>query len=162
MENTEMATARCARRVGAPVMLFALLGGLGLLLRPFVGGASASTGRYEISLDTVFDNVTKLTWQRAPSTERVTWQGARDYCQKLPVAGGSWRLPTLPELLSLVDRSALDPAIATTAFPGTPSDAFWTSTPFVRGSGSAWNVDFDHGGSDDDVVGSAYYVRCVR
>src|SRR3990172_5660983 len=154
------------RRAHRIVIALSLGCGVALLL-PFVGNANAPIGRFEINSGTIYDVTTKLTWQGSPPVSSVTWQGAADYCHTLPLSGGHWRLPTRPELETLVDISggrevAVDagpivaiPAIDPQAFPDTVGAAFWTSTPFAvdppqgSGAGSAWVVDFGHGNSFD-------------
>jgi hypothetical protein len=75
-----------------------------------------------------------------------------------------WRLPTVNELLTIVDYHAASPAIDSTAFPLTPSEFFWTSTPYVfnGAKGQAWPVFFGAGYSNPAEVTQAYHVRCVR
>ena len=57
----------------------------------------------------------------------------------------SWRLPRLHELRWLVEAGCLLPAINQTQFPRTPAAPFWTETPFLGASNSAWTVDFAGG-----------------
>lgn len=135
--------------------------------------ASAPSCRYSYphgtvaTADTVYDNTTKLTWQRKPSATPLAWEAAQAYCASLTRVGGftsGWRLPTINELLSIVDFRAAAPAIDSTAFPGTPSTFFWTSTPYVYNGehGKAWPVFFGAGYSNPAEVTQAYQVRCVR
>jgi hypothetical protein len=101
-------------------------------------------------------------WQQATSSSSMDWDSAGGYCSGLSLAGYSdWRLPTADELQSIVDYGKASPAIDTTAFPGTQSSIYWSSTTDWFTSG-AWGVLFDGG----DVYGSIQYnynyVRCVR
>jgi hypothetical protein len=89
-----------------------------------------------------------------------TWDDAVKYCSEL---GPSWRLPTVAELLTLVDVQAKKPSIDVKAFPRTPADRFWSSSR--RDSDDfRWTVDFYEGGTDWEYVifKEAHYVRCVR
>lgn len=53
------------------------------------------------------DPSTGLMWPAKDHSKAVTWHKAESYCRKLHLAGYSdWRLPTLDELASLVDKSA--------------------------------------------------------
>jgi hypothetical protein len=114
-------------------------------------------------MDTVQDNRTGLIWQRA-SSETMTRSDALNYCSGLSLAGTSdWRLPTINELLSIVDDTRSFPAIDPSAFPSTESDHFWTSSPLASASEiGAWYVHFSYGTSGYSNTSSAYRVRCVR
>ena len=74
-----------------------------------------------------------------------------------------WRLPRVEELRSIVHYGRSFPAIDVDYFPNTPSDAFWTSEPWVRRDGKdAYVIQF-HGGRaryfrNDEAV----RVRLVR
>lgn len=46
------------------------------------------------------DRSSGLTWQNPPADDRMTWSEAKRYCSDLD--GGSWRLPTIGELRSLI------------------------------------------------------------
>ena len=70
-----------------------------------------------------------------------------------------WRLPTVDELQTILDRSRYNPAIDTEKFPDTQSCPYWTSTPVSWDSSARWVVDFDGGIVDDDY---GYYGACVR
>jgi len=121
------------------------------------------TERYTIAGDgTVFDKVTKLTWQRTLDMATRSWSEANAYCAGLMLAGPGWRLPNMKELQTLVDERATSPAIAGAAFPGTPSEAFWTSSPLVGGPAEAWFVNFYSGVSYTNVLENPYRARCVR
>jgi len=130
--------------------------------------AAAPTGRFTVSGDeaTVRDNRTRLVWQRTLSTETRTWSDASNYCQGLNTQnfGGyssGWRLPTRKELISIVDIRAYLPSIDATAFPGTPSANFWSSSVYASGS-NAWFVFFNDGHIGNSAQSNKYYVRCVR
>jgi hypothetical protein len=78
------------------------------------------------------------------------------------LAGTGWRLPTLKELQTIVDYSQSNPSIDSTAFPSTPADWFWSSSPVADDLAYAWAICFSGGGTDDDFITSTDYVRCVR
>jgi len=125
--------------------------------------AAAPAGRYTVTSDIVTDNVTHLVWESAASTTTQTWSDAATYCQGRTTGGLSgWRLPTIRELLSIVDPRACSQSIDTTVFPNTPSSAFWSSTLISGDSSYAWGVNFDGGGMGAHNVGGYSYVRCVR
>src|SRR5262249_26458361 len=122
-----------------------------------ITGASAPTGRYVISGGTVYDTKTLLTWQQTFSSSDMTLANAMTYCVS------PWRLPTMKELVTLVDPSATSPTIDTTAFPGAVQPWFWTSTPAAGSPGIVWTVEFA-GGHVDNSGGAAsmFRVRCVH
>jgi hypothetical protein len=105
---------------------------------------------------TVTDNVTGLVWQKATAANQ-SQAGAITYCTNLSLGGFSdWRVPSIVEIVSLVDTSHSGPAIDTAYFPGTQSTAYWTS------SSTQWNVDFIDGSSGFSGASSLFPVRCVR
>jgi hypothetical protein len=75
-----------------------------------------------------------------------------------------WRLPTADELQSIVDYGVAypGPTIDATWFPNTQGNAFWSASPFVGSSLSAWVVVFYNGSVYNYYRGNAYYVRLVR
>jgi hypothetical protein len=131
---------------------------------PRWAGADAPPGRYTVANGTVKDNRTGLLWQQTVDPGSYTQNAANTFCSGLNLGGHAtgWRLPSVAELLSIADASVYNPAIDATAFPGTPVDYFWTSSPYVGISGVAWIVDFYSGGSGAFPPTNAYRVRCVR
>jgi hypothetical protein len=113
---------------------------------------------------TVTDNVTSLVWQKTTTADAYNWSVAAAYCASLSLAGETdWRVPSLIELVSLVDYGQSYPAINVTAFPGTTSDAhYWSSSPSVDSPGNAWLVHFAYGGTVLKDVTNMHEVRCVR
>jgi hypothetical protein len=133
-----------------------------------------TTPHYEVGdAGTVLDEVTGLEWQQVPSTQQfilplLPWDPTANlpatYCQTLALDGSGWRVPTLPELWSLVDIN-WSPAVDPVAFPFSP-DVFATSTVDTEYEGSA-DVSFDYGWSqlateNYEGVEVYAYVRCVR
>ena len=123
--------------------------------------AAVPAGRYTFpATGTVLDTKTKLTWQQAPATGTFSWASAKTYCAaQVPVG---WRLPTVKELETLVDDSRVGPAIDPTAFPATPSSAFWSSSTVAGQPGLAWEVIFYYGNTDTGDATHPFNVRCVR
>jgi len=120
-----------------------------------------SPTRYEVQADeSVHDATTGLTWQRAVAPKQA-WSDAMTFCSTL---GACWRLPSLTELQTIVDETKENPSIDQDAFPSTPVDFFWTSSPRAdQASGpSAWYVAFIHGHADTEPITTSYFVRCVR
>src|SRR5437868_4121788 len=65
--------------------------------------ADAPPGRYVISNGTVYDTKTKLQWQQSAASSMYTFAAAKAFCS------GNWRLPTVKELLTIVDDSRVSP-----------------------------------------------------
>jgi len=60
--------------------------------------------------DAIRDNNTGLVWEKSPRTATATWNGARFTCINKNVGGQKgWRLPSIPDLASLIDPSVAPP-----------------------------------------------------
>jgi hypothetical protein len=111
--------------------------------------------RYSYSADgsEVTDSKTGLIWRRCSegqswssgtcSGTAVTYTHEPALVQAKTQTG--WRLPNVKELSSITDRTRRIPAIDVTAFPATPANSFWTSTPDAGDASLAWYVDFSDG-----------------
>ena len=93
---------------------------------------------------TITDLRTNLTWQKQPSSQAVNWDLAVDNAHGLP--GGTWRLPNVYELQSLVDLSkAIGNQINDIFIMPAATLIFWTSTTDNGGDFRAWQVKFSPG-----------------
>ncbi|MEI6746523.1 MAG: DUF1566 domain-containing protein [Methylococcaceae bacterium] len=112
---------------------------------------------------TVTDTKTGLMWRQQEETQRFTWDKAKQYAKTSNFADYSdWRLPTLDELNSLIDKK-YKPTINPLAFPNTSEDCFWSSSPTnASSSDCALYVVFSYGFSDFYVKSSNVCVRLVR
>jgi hypothetical protein len=114
----------------------------------------------------VIDNVTGLIWQRQPTSAVYTLSGATNYCDALSLAGYThWKVPTRIELISLLDQTRSSGAmIDSTAFPGTATAPYWSSTQKnVNGTNYAMAVDFEYGAASLNGPEESFYnVRCVH
>ena len=143
--------------------------------------ASTPTSRFTISDNTIVDNTTNLEWQRCrlgttwdasansclddgvSDNETYTWEQALEAAASNALNGGSdWRLPNIKELASIVEEACYNPAINLELFPDTPSDVFWSSSPYASYSYNAWIVSFGYGYDDDSNRDYSLYVRLVR
>lgn len=138
---------------------------------PLVDAAPPS--RYVVKNGTVHDELTKLTWQQAPSGVPVMASGSAQVCTSLSLDGSGWRLPSLNELETLVDETVPDNtahALDTTSFPNEPGSVYWSSSQMSSYMGV---VAFTGGGSMQLVPVSPTaadllsgrglgFVRCVR
>jgi hypothetical protein len=128
------------------------------------GGPWIVTPRFELVSDAIAcDTTTGLEWTRKHVTPKaVPWADAAKACETLDLAGGGWRLPTIRELLTLVDYERHDPAINTDVFT-CESNWYWTSTAAAPSPGDcAWGVNFDDGDADWYGRDGYGFVRAVR
>jgi hypothetical protein len=124
--------------------------------------ANAPAGRYTITNGTVNDSKTKLTWQQAVPWTLYTWANAKAHCSGMNLAGTGWRLPTVKELLTIVDESQTNPSIDPTFIPSVPPSLFWSSSPLASVSDQVWVVHFDYGSVGSYIESGITLVRCVR
>ena len=73
-----------------------------------------------------------------------------------------WRMPTIKELKTMVDRTRINPAVSSTVFPDTVSSSYWSSTTYASNASIAWHVYFSYGYDSNYGKSSSYYVRAVR
>lgn len=133
-----------------------------VLLLSHSAAGDAPPGRYSIAGGIVTDTATGLEWQQTHAASTMTWSDAVAYCQNLNLGGTGWRLPSMKELQTIVDETRYSPAIDTTAFPGTPSFYFWSSSRLAHYTGFAWFVYFSDGSTSSNGLSNGYHVRCVR
>jgi len=122
---------------------------------------------------TVTDQSNNLIWQKCSRNQnndsvcsgtatQGNWLAAFTYCQSLSLAGRSWRLPSLIELMSLLDfTSAAGPAIHSSYFPATASASYWSSTTQATTPANAWYVGFLNGLTGPNTKTNNGYTRCV-
>lgn len=96
---------------------------------------------------------------------RLSWQNALNSAVTYELGSFTdWRLPNIKELVSLVERECVDPAINMTIFPNSISNGVWSSTPMVAIDlqYQAWAVAFNNGRLDHKDKMADFYVRMVR
>ncbi|MFH1809053.1 MAG: DUF1566 domain-containing protein [Pseudomonadota bacterium] len=129
-----------------------------------VRGAAHVGGDVRFTAGTYIDKRTGMQWQAQPGVDR-TWQQAAADCETLSLAShDDWRLPTLKEMDTLVDRSR-DPGSDPFAYPAmvndTASAEFWTATPHLSDYGF-YAVLFQSAQYTNRYRSSTKRVRCVR
>lgn len=72
-----------------------------------------------------------------------------------------WRMPSDDELLSIVSKDQVDPAIKEGFFPYTQQSMYWSASETDDGK-SAWYVSFGRGFHAWNLKSSPRYVRLVR
>jgi len=117
------------------------------------------------------DNITSLAWQMDSSDIAMNWSDALNYCEALTIDGvNDWRLPTLNELLTLIDfsrapRISIDDEI----FVDTNRSEHWTRTEVVHDSDNyAFYVNLRDASSISQIFSrghrktNTYVVKCVK
>ncbi|EJP6369479.1 DUF1566 domain-containing protein [Vibrio cholerae] len=124
---------------------------------------------------TVTHHTTGLIWQRCSlgqswdgtdctgTATTLTWQQALAAGAQNTLGGFSdWRLPNKNELASIVEYRCFSPASNSQAFPNTPSDWYWSSSPDANYGNRAWGEDFDDGFVNSEAKFRYLHVRLVR
>lgn len=128
--------------------------------------------RFDGDSVTIKDAFTKLEWDRHGVLENVTYGAAEGGCPFLPSLENVGRLPTIKELLTLLDEEPhpeyefgklVDKHLDGTAFFEAPvNQPYWSSTPAEPGK--VWGLSFATGlmqqlPTDPSTKANA---RCVR
>ena len=119
---------------------------------------------FEALGEVVSDHATGLMWQQAGSETRLTYEETLRYVDDLKhrnFAGyHDWRLPTLPELLSLLEPEKQANNIFINPIFDTAQDWCWSAD--TDPSKQAWIVRFRHGFVHLPDGDKTFYVRAVR
>lgn len=112
----------------------------------------------------VCDEATGLMWEKGGSEEAMTWDETAGYIadlNHLGVAGYvDWRLPTIEELLSLMESSWKNSGLFIDGrFDANPK-IFWSVD--TGGTGKAWKANFHLGYVLNSLVEERNWVRAVR
>ncbi len=129
---------------------------------------------------TVTDTTTGLMWEKKVQSDTLdwhkephslnaacTWNEAKgEWTDRLNAdrfAGFSdWRLPSVHELVSIVDYDTPKPPALDPVFGPVVSAFYWTGTPLGFRPGLAWNIFFLDGVVFVDGIGNKNRVRAVR
>jgi hypothetical protein len=113
--------------------------------------------------DEVTDTHTGLVWQIGDDGNTYTQTQAVQHCASFTSTEAStgWRLPSVIELMTLIDNGVDLPSIST-LFSAAQSTNYWTSTPTATANTLAWTVRFDFGEVIPLLLDTALPVRCVR
>ncbi|WP_172424985.1 DUF1566 domain-containing protein [Vandammella animalimorsus] len=127
---------------------------LGAAALPALAACPSQPGRFVPNGAEVTDSQTGLVWARCSAGQ--SWDGSvcagnagrytHEQALEYAASQSGWRLPSVKELFSLVDKGCASPAIDATVFPDTSIRWYWTATPFQRSGASAWLVEFSGGG----------------
>jgi len=117
--------------------------------------------------DAVLDKETGLVWERSPAMDKkASWNAAIVYSYTKVVGHRKgWRLPTIEELLSLVDPAKNNPTLPTGhPFVNIQTDYFyWSCTLGMSNLPSdAWGYNFGNGDTSNVAKTAPVYVWLVR
>lgn len=142
LDQTNSRAVRCVRGTGAP-----------------------SNSRFSIEgTASVRDVHTGLVWEMSPATTAfASLADATQHCAALDMDGrSSWRVPTVRELILVLDPSVADPALPS-PFASVNNGFNWTTTPVVFASGRNWLVhDEDGAAVFQSTPPAVVRARCVH
>jgi Protein of unknown function (DUF1566) len=112
----------------------------------------------------VLDRETGLVWERSPQTTAEGWSSARFTCANKTVGNRKgWRLPSMPELASLIDPTQLRPALPLLhPFTNVLPASYWSATTSAEVPTNAWFVDVYFDDVSNNVKTTSRQVWCVR
>jgi len=123
--------------------------------------------KYELQHDgkVVADHATDLMWQQSGSPHYMNYADTEKYTRDLNnqrFSGYSdWRLPTLEETMSLMEREKKNGDLYIDSLFDKTQLWIWTADMYSV-AGRAWYVLFHHGNCNHYVIGYNFYVRAVR
>jgi hypothetical protein len=111
------------------------------------------------------DPKTGLEWQYVYAGE-MSWSEAIEYAKSLSLNGkDDWRIPTVLELDTLLDRKTLFDKMRPDMRKDVPfrdTLSYWSSTTFADDTKNAWIMMFDGAYVLSYYKRNTYNVRCVR
>ncbi len=128
---------------------------------------------------TLTDIQTELTWMRCSlgqtwngntctgEPRAYSWQDALNEAMELNESGGygshsDWRVPSVRELASIMERQCADPRINLSLFPATPPKFFWSGASGRKSRPGAYMLSFGPEGADTDDKEQLHFVRLAR
>ena len=123
-------------------------------VRCVTGGTTFSTsGSFEEHADYIEDTLTRLKWENNDTAiaKHLTWHEAKARCEALP--GGTWRLPNINELHTLMPESGMDVLIYAHLQEGLSIGPFWSSSTVPYNTEQAYymeNREYKDPGCDDN------------
>ena len=111
------------------------------------------------------DPRTHLLWEDTPHVKesKLTQPKAEKYCTNLTLGKfKDWRLPTIKELLSIIDYRRVEPALLKEFSYVEKESFYWSKTVVADESDAFWGVNFKRGASSKASEYYDRYVRCVR
>ena len=142
---------------------------------------SLPTARFAVNDDaTISDAGTDLMWQRCAwgqewtgsacegEATSMTWAEAIQLAKDTNSDGSwfynDWRLPSIRDLASIIERQCQDPRTNLELFPDTPADFFWTRSTRAgeEAASGAYALSFGPDGVKHRPQTEQYHVRLVR
>jgi hypothetical protein len=118
-----------------------------------------------LAVDVLIDKKTGLMWQDNSTVKYIKkdWQGALDFCDKLQLESkGDWRLPSIKELINVVNLSEANLAIKNGFKNLGGSGYYWSASAHESNEEFAWMMNFKRGYEYINYKTYERYVRCVR
>ena len=117
----------------------------------------------------VRDNETGLVWEKSPEATDAIWTDAALICVNKKVGDRKgWRLPSIPELASLIDPTVTSPGLKLpvghpfTNIQLSQAKGYWSATTMAANAALAWHVFFDNGAVTGNGKLVTDFVWCVR
>jgi len=128
------------------------------------------TNEYEVKTirgdRVVLDNATGLMWHQSGSEVYMKYDKAKQWIDELNRRGyagySDWRLPTLEEGASLIERSKMNGDLYIDPKFSAKQEWIWTNDTITDYSGRVWDVHFVYGVVGWYSIGGYRYVRPVR
>jgi serine/threonine-protein kinase len=123
---------------------------------------------FEDKGEVIIDHANELMWQKAGSSGLMSHSQAQEYIKDLNkeqfVGHDNWRLPTIPELMSLLEPQKQSNNLYINPIFKTREYEWVWSADIVKGgsSSAAWAVYFNLGYVYCSGVNCILYVRAVR
>ena len=136
-----------------------------VILIVLISSVLCGDSRFHVKKDVVVDKFSKLMWQRDDDGIKKNWEEAEKYCKGLQLNGyKDWRLPSIDELMTIVDKERFAPAINRAAFE-CKNAYYWSSTEasdVATKLTDARGILFKNGNHMRYFKDYKDYVRCVR
>lgn len=124
---------------------------LGAAAMPALATCPSEPGRFVLNGAEATDTQTGLIWARCAAGQ--SWDGntctgenptlyTREQAFEYAASQSGWRLPSVKELLSLVDERCEGHLIDLNVFPNTKARLHWSATPNVQDRSSVFLVSF--------------------
>jgi hypothetical protein len=102
-----------------------------------------------------------LLWEDSKNTKKLSYEQASNYCKNLEINGiTNFRIPTVEELESIIDKTKFKPAIKDNFTNTDVYDWYWSSTK--KENSKVQIVLFYRGYFNSDNKNSLHNVRCVK